>query len=367
MAMLCAEIIPPIKQSQSKNPRIQRAVFRKNILWDVGDTIKVYFIEPIPTPVQDDEEAKTIVFENGERKAMWDKTKIPWKPEKTSTFRSLEDKFKDPFYNELQWNTDPKTLVIRILKERFEPLVNIKFEIVDDFTKSDVRIKFDSSGGCHSIVGVANRDEAKYENLKSGRVPIPTMYYGWLDVATVIHEFCHVLGMIHEHQNPFENKIDWNEDAVYCYYMSINNWSRETVKRNVIDRLNSAEVNGSNFDQASMMIYSFPAEVECNGKKVPLTVDREQVNPTYKFSNGDIQWLQWMYPFSGKRDPNLENYPKTVPFTELYDPEALKAKLLVLWLYIKENYVVSSVVLIVIVFILVAIFYKPSPAINPSY
>lgn len=37
------------------------------------------------------------------------------------------------------------------------------------------------------------------------------MNFGWVDVPTVIHEMGHMLGMIHEHQNPKGQNIDWND------------------------------------------------------------------------------------------------------------------------------------------------------------
>lgn len=365
MATLCAEIIYDVidskqsissgEQQRSQLIQPQRAVFTKDLLWDVGDTINIYFIEPIPEAVLTEEEALIPNTDN------WDTSKIPWIPSTNSSFKYMDAQYKDDLYADLQWKVDPKTLVERVVKERLQPLVNIKFEFVSDPKKSDVRIKFDCSGGCSSKVGINNRKAVKTENLTSGTRVVPTMYFAWLDIATVIHEFCHVLGMIHEHQNPSQNPIDWNEEAVYCYYLAKNpTWDREQVKINVLERINKQEVNGSNYDKASVMIYSFPAEIACesNGQStlMNLTTDGMSVNPTYRLSNGDIQWLEYMYPASGVRDPNLDKYPKDVPDTPMFDPDNFMNNLKILWGYAQENAILSISVILFLFLIIYKMF-----------
>jgi hypothetical protein len=352
MATLCAELFYEPNETSSHSESTQRAVFMRDLLWDVGDTINIYFIEPIPTAVMTTEEAK-----NGTK---WNTSKIPWIPGTDSTFKYMGSEYKDGLYNELQWKVDPKTLVERVVKERIEPLVNLKFAFVTDPKQSDVRIKFDCSGGCSSKVGINSRKAVKVENLLGGLTPVPTMYYAWLDVSTVIHEFCHVLGMIHEHQNPSENPIQWNEEAVYCYYLATNpSWTNEQVKVNVLNRINASEVNGSNYDRASVMIYSFPADIYCDsaGKMLNLTIDGMSVDPNYRLSNGDIQWLEYMYPASGVRDSNFDKYPKDVPSTPVFDPDNITNNLRILWGVMQENPIITIVILVVILLIISKLFF----------
>ncbi len=53
------------------------------------------------------------------------------------------------------------------------------------------------------------------------------MNFGWFDDSTpdnefsrtVIHEFGHALGCVHEHSSPAAT-IPWNRDAVYAYYLA---------------------------------------------------------------------------------------------------------------------------------------------------
>src|SRR5438445_521773 len=71
-----------------------------------------------------------------------------------------------------------------------------------------------------------------------------TMHYGWLDRATpeveyrrtVLHEFGHALGAIHEHQSP-GGEIKWNKDVVYAWCASNNPpWNPKDCDENIINR-----------------------------------------------------------------------------------------------------------------------------------
>ena len=40
------------------------------------------------------------------------------------------------------------------------------------------------------------------------------MNLGFVDRPTVLHEFGHSLGLIHEHQSPFKGGFEWNREEV---------------------------------------------------------------------------------------------------------------------------------------------------------
>ena len=40
------------------------------------------------------------------------------------------------------------------------------------------------------------------------------MNLGFVDRATVLHEFGHAIGLIHEHQSPFKGGFEWNREEV---------------------------------------------------------------------------------------------------------------------------------------------------------
>ncbi len=96
----------------------------------------------------------------------------------------------------------------------------------------------------------------------------PTVNFGWFTPATpndelqrvVLHEFGHVLGLIHEHQSPAA-AIPWDRDAVYAYYAGPPNyWSKAQVDHNVFARYDQDQTNASVFDPASIMLYPIPLE-----------------------------------------------------------------------------------------------------------
>lgn len=286
MSLLCSQYLKKTRPASSMDPSVARAAFLTSTLWKVGDTIKIYFIEPVPTDLE------------------W---KQPW----------IDDpKYLDPLYETVQGRVDPKELIKAVVQERLSPIVNIKFEFTTNINQSDIRILFKKGIGCSSIVG----DSRSVPKFNKNGEPEPTMKYGWLDVSTVLHEFGHALGMIHEHQNPSDNPIQWNREAVYCNYKRLNpTWTDEDIQKNILDTYDKTQVNGSVYDPASIMIYSFPAETQCGGKTLPMTLNSPplQINPNYKLSNSDIELLKMMYPFSGERDiESIKNVP-AIP-TDMY-------------------------------------------------
>ncbi len=59
-----------------------------------------------------------------------------------------------------------------------------------------------------------------YIGTDATRLPLEsfTMNLGFIDRTTVLHEFGHALGLIHEHQSPFKGGFEWDRDEV------IKNW-----------------------------------------------------------------------------------------------------------------------------------------------
>ena len=43
------------------------------------------------------------------------------------------------------------------------------------------------------------------------------MNLGFVDRSTVLHEFGHSIGLIHEHQSPFKGGFEWNKDEVSAH------------------------------------------------------------------------------------------------------------------------------------------------------
>lgn len=179
----------------------------------------------------------------------------------------------------------PQEAVKKVILERIQPLVGLKIEFVD--SDGDIRIRFDSMGGSASLVGMQSLQAPQGEW---------TMTFGWLDVGTIEHEFCHALGMVHEHSSPYGG-IDWDVPKVYEWAARTQGWDKSVTDTNILAKYNSDQVNGSQFDPTSVMLYFYPAE---------LTKNKQAVYHNNKLSPTDQEWLSSIYPKDGQRKLPLQ-------------------------------------------------------------
>ena len=169
--------------------------------------------------------------------------------------------------------TSGKEAVIQTVTKILQPLVGIKFEFVNSY--GDIRIGFEKDKGAYSNVGTdCAIQEGKSMNL------------GWLDVATILHEFLHALGCIHEHQNP-EGGIKWNKCKVYEWGRITQYWDPTQTCSNIIEKYSRDQLNASSYDPESIMLYYFPSV---------LTEDGKEVKKNLVLSDTDIEWLRRIYP-----------------------------------------------------------------------
>ena len=134
-------------------------------------------------------------------------------------------------------------------------VANLKFDF-NNAANAEIRIAFDSNDGAWSYIGT---------DCRSIPVNQPTMNLGFLDGGTTAHEFGHAIALAHEHQNP-RGGIQWNEQVVIQELAkSPNFWDEETVRHNVIRKYSIDQINGTEFDPDSIMLYFFPASWTLNG------------------------------------------------------------------------------------------------------
>jgi hypothetical protein len=250
-----------VSNSEQHFQKLKAAFYAKKI-WPVGATIKICFLESASKiPRTTKEMYKQIAAEQG---------------------ISLK---LDPLQKYIDDNDIPiEEAIKKIVQERWQPFVQLKLLFVD---KSDpganIRISFDPSGGAWSLIGT---DCLAEHSDKS------TMNLGWFDVATTMHEFGHALGMVHEHQSAFNNQIKWNVQAVDQWAKDTQGWDRQTTKENIIDRYSRSELNGSDYDPMSIMLYFFPAS---------LTLNNKGTHQNIRLSCLDCIWANKMYP--NNKDP----------------------------------------------------------------
>ena len=90
----------------------------------------------------------------------------------------------------------------------------------------------------------------------------------------------------HEHQNPRGKPIEWNKDVVLKWAATTQGWDKETTTHNILERYDISQINGSDFDPLSVMLYFFPPELTMNG------VGTKQ---NLRLSGEDVQWINKNY------------------------------------------------------------------------
>ncbi|MBV8856323.1 MAG: DUF4062 domain-containing protein [Acidobacteria bacterium] len=174
------------------------------------------------------------------------------------------------------------------LAQVWSAYANISFEPSDD-EDAEVRISFDSTQGSWAYEGTTNL-----------KIPFKerTMNLGWLRAdspideieSVVLHEFGHVLGLSHEHNNPDAGLV-WNRELVYTQMGGPpNNWSKEHVERTFFytwphDRFPFTKP----FDPQSISAFTIPPEFTKGGVSIGRNV---------MISPGDREFISRLYPYS---------------------------------------------------------------------
>ena len=168
--------------------------------------------------------------------------------------------------------------------------IGLKFKEVKDIEDSMIRIGFLQGDGAWSYIGRDNLTISMSDR---------TMNFGWDlradgrggGVDTPLHEIGHMLGFSHEHQNPNAG-IDWNEEAVYERFGGPpNNWPRDRVDHNILNKLSPDKVDGSGWDPDSIMSYGFGGGLIDSPEQY-----RGGFDPKDGLSETDKEQVRNMYP-----------------------------------------------------------------------
>jgi len=161
---------------------------------------------------------------------------------------------------------------------------------------ADIKISFKDNEGWWSVPGTMSRSYDPSMNLQFYGVDTPMLKDGQPAPegamrATILHEFGHALGMLHEHQSPNANcdaEIDWA--AAYKVGADVG-WDQAQVDRNFRQFTNTNELNATKVDRQSIMHYSLPPTLFKRGKQSPCFVP-----DNLDLSEQDRQFIASIYP-----------------------------------------------------------------------
>jgi hypothetical protein len=199
---------------------------------------------------------------------------------------------------------------IKVFSKEWGKYANIKFVFVSK-GNSNVRINLDSNGGHNSSIGTLANSVSQGE--KTMNLDTTDFINDTILKRTVLHEFGHVLGLLHEHFNPVSG-ISWNKDSVYEDLYKSDGWDKEKVDNNIFQVYKLSYTNGTLYDELSIMEYPISPNWTTNGYSVSWNND---------LSNGDKILIGALYPFRGKRIKEVPRFQ----ITSLKNIEIINSKI----------------------------------------
>ena len=172
----------------------------------------------------------------------------------------------------------------------WEQYANIHFKFVPDNTPvTQVRVKLTNDNGAWAVLGTkANMVSQKEATLNLDTVGFYVNAGEEYWRGTVIHEFGHVLGLLHEQGYP--GGIKWNKKNLYDYYKQTNGWDSAMVDAQVFEVYDQFYTNGTQYDSKSVMHYSVQPWQ---------TLDNVSIRDNNDMSAGDKMLISALYSKSG--------------------------------------------------------------------
>lgn len=184
-------------------------------------------------------------------------------------------------------NSNPKLeILVKKATTEWMTYANVKFRYVED-DDAEIRIEFATDNSYWSQIGTLCKTITDPSQA--------TMHLGFSDLSigddviygTILHEFGHALGCIHEHQQT-NATINWDKQKVFDYYAKVG-WDEAKTNYNILNKFPNEALSNSDYDQDSIMHYFFPSE---------LTVDGKGSKMNFALSQKDKDFMKFCYPYT---------------------------------------------------------------------
>ncbi|MCC6761185.1 MAG: hypothetical protein IT252_08200 [Chitinophagaceae bacterium] len=177
--------------------------------------------------------------------------------------------------------------MVKQYAREWEQFANIKFEFVQS-GRANVRVMFSQKKSNYSMLGTYCNSVPQNEHTMHFDSVGLTASNSW--GRTVVHEFGHAIGMMHEHFSPMSG-IQWNMDTLYADYAKVG-WGKDDVDNQVVYVAKQTYTNGTAYDPKSIMHYPVNPRHTKNGYSVGWNMI---------MSDGDKRMAAILYPRDGVR------------------------------------------------------------------
>lgn len=175
--------------------------------------------------------------------------------------------------------------------------IGLTFTEVDRPGEAELRIGFQPNNESWSYEGTTNLQIESPKQTMNFGWRLANTGWGW---ATALHEIGHALGLPHEHQNPLSG-IEWDEEAVYAEFEASQGWPRDKIQYNVLRKLQTSDVAGTEWDPTSIMHYPFRKGLI----RRPPPWDKQAIGENTALSQNDIRLIRQTYPAPSVPEPTI--------------------------------------------------------------